>query len=268
MQKFLKVCERAARAGGEVLLDWQHRFKAKKKGPKDVVTEADLQSQKVIRTILLQAFPDHFFLGEESDLPASKADATGGIALPRNAYRWVVDPLDGTANYVHHLPSYAVSIGLEHKGRAIVGVVYDPLADECFSAAKGAGAFLNGKPIRPSRCRRLHDALVAVSFSHNVPRGSCEVPAFIEVLHAAAAIRRLGSAALSLAYVACGRLDGYYGYGLKAWDLAGGAIILREAGGVLTALDGSAFDLYRPEFASSATRSLQRELLQAVAAST
>ena len=263
MRKYLVVCEAAARAGGQVLLDWQDRFRTKQKGPKDVVTEADLASQKVIRKILLGAFPDHQFLGEEAE--PNRPPRRKPVSAARSAYRWIVDPLDGTVNYVHHLPAYAVSIGLERGGKPLVGVVFDPLSGECFSAVRGRGAFLNDQPIRPTRCRRLEEALMGVSLSANVPRGSCEVRRFLEVMHGCQAIRRLGSAALSLCYVACGRLDGYFGAGVKSWDMAAGAVILREAGGVLTTASGEPFRLDCSEFASAATEKLHGELMQAFA---
>lgn len=261
MRKYLTVCEAAARAGGQVLLDWRDRFRAKRKGPKDVVTEADLASQEVIREVLLGAFPDHQFLGEEAEPnhpPTGKS-----VPVTQAAYRWIVDPLDGTANYVHHLPAYAVSIGLERGGKLLVGVVFDPVSGECFSASRGRGACLNNQPILPSRCRRLEEALMGVSLSANVPRGSCEVRRFLEIMHGCQAIRRLGSAALSLCYVACGRLDGYFGAGVKSWDVAAGALILREAGGILTTGAGEPFRLDSSEFASAATEKLHGELMRA-----
>jgi myo-inositol-1(or 4)-monophosphatase len=264
MRKYLQVCEEAARAGGQVLLDWQGKFHARKKGPKDLVTEADLASQKVIREVLLGAFPDHAFVGEESE-PASKRQAVQRTAKVRRGYRWIVDPLDGTLNYVHGVPTFAVSIGLAKGGKPLVGVVFAPVTGECFSAARGLGAFLNNRRIRPARCRRLEEALVGVSISANVARGSLEVRRFLEVLYACQAVRRFGSAALSLCYVACGRLDAYFGDGVKAWDAAAGAVILQEAGGVLNGVDGSEYRLDCADFASAANQKIVAELLQAFA---
>jgi myo-inositol-1(or 4)-monophosphatase len=265
MRKFLEVCEEAARAGGQVLLDWQGKFRAKKKGPKDVVTEADLASQKIIREILLGAYPDHQFLGEETDPDTKRVSRRTPASADRGGYRWVVDPLDGTANYIHHLPLFAVSIGLERGGKPLVGVVLDPVAGECFSAARGKGAFLNKEPIAPNRCRRLSEALMGVSISANVPRGSLEIRRLLEVAYGCQALRRLGSAALSLCYVACGRLDGYFGAGVKSWDTTAGAIVLQESGGILTNVNGRPFQLDCSEFASAATEKLHQELIHILA---
>jgi myo-inositol-1(or 4)-monophosphatase len=265
MRKFLAVGEEAARAGGQVLLDWQGRFRTMKKGPRDVVTEADLESQQVIRGILLRAFPNHDFVGEETDPSVVERSIPKRGARRSSGYRWVVDPLDGTANYTHNLSAFAVSVGLERGGKPAVGVVFDPTTGECFSAARGGGAYLDKRPIRPTRCRRLEEALVGVSISANVPRDGAEIRRFLEVLYACQAIRRLGSAALSLCYVACGRLDAYFGSGVKAWDTAAGAIILQEAGGVLTGVDGQSFRTAHSDFASAATDKLHGEMLQAFA---
>jgi myo-inositol-1(or 4)-monophosphatase len=261
----LAVCERAARAGGQVLLDWQGRFRTKHKGPKDVVTEADLASQQVIRDIVLGVFPKHQFLGEESD-PSELAAFLSAKPAAKGVYRWIVDPLDGTSNYVHGMPAFTVSVALERAGRLLAGVVYDPIANECFSAAAGQGATLNGQPIKSSRCRRLHDALIAVSFSNGVARGSPEIQRFLEVLYACHAVRRLGSAALCLAYVACGRLDGYFGCGCKSWDVAAGALILTEAGGAIASRGQPTLDLRDcTDFASAANPKLQAELVATLA---
>ncbi len=261
MSDFLETCERAARAGGKVLLEQQGRIQARQKGPKDLVTEADLASQQVIRDVLLTAYPDHLFLGEEDD-----PEQLVGDAEPQgDRYRWIVDPLDGTINYVHNLQSYAVSVALEKAGNVLVGVVLDPVANECFYAADGKGAFLNGERIGASDCESIVEALMAVSFSANADRGSIEIRRFTEVVHASQSIRRLGSAALNLCYVASGRLDGYFAASVKQWDVAAGVLILREAGGVVTSMDGGAFDLARPKFACAATAALHAQLLETLA---
>ncbi len=258
MTDYIGVCEQAARAGGQVLREMQGRIKVREKGPRDLVTEADLASQKVIREILAEEFPSHDFRGEEDG-------ANSGAATPQDnsnsPYCWVVDPLDGTTNYVHQLPLYCVSVALRHGDDVVCGTVYDPVSDECFTAVADGGAFLNGSPLRVSECQRLDDALVAASFAPNVPRGSIEVTRFIEVLHRCQAVRRLGSAALNLCYVAAGRLDAYFAANIKSWDVAAGQLILREAGATLTALDGGPFQLDHPQFASAATAPLHGELM-------
>lgn len=265
MSEFLTVCEQAARAGGEVLLHWLGRIEAKEKGPNDLVTEADLAAQAVVKEYLLSHFPDHDFVGEEDIRPAP--GEAGELAAPpsKSDYCWVVDPLDGTTNYVHGMPGFAVSIALLHKGSMIAGAVYDPLLKECFSSAKGQGATLNGKSLKTSQCKRLQDALLAVSFAPNVPRGSVEVARFIEGLHSSQAIRRLGSAALNLCYVAAGRLDGYWASSVKIWDVAAGLLILAEAGGIATDFSGGPIDLHRPKLAVSASPELHAELLALLA---
>lgn len=253
MRDFVDICEKAARAGGEVLLDWRGRFQTTEKGPKDLVTDADFESQKVIRQILLDAFPSHGFVGEE--------DPSSAPGLTSAGYCWVVDPLDGTANYVHRLQTFAVSVALLDRGTPIVGTVFDPVMNECFSAVRRGGSWLNGERISVSTCRNLSEALVAVSFSANVPRGSPEIGRFVGVLHASQGLRRLGSAALNLCYVAAGRLDGYWASQVMPWDVAAGVLLVREAGGVVTGMDGGEFDLTHPHLAASTSPFLQAELV-------
>jgi myo-inositol-1(or 4)-monophosphatase len=254
MLEFLKIAEQAARTAGKLLDDLQGRCQVWSKGPKDFVTEADIAAQRVIRETLLGAYPTHGFIGEEDQAPqAWNNDFVG--------HRWIVDPLDGTANFVHQLPSYAVSIALEHSGEIVVGVVFDPASDECFSAIRGHGAMLNGEPIQVSRCEQFGDAMAAASFAPNVQRGSEEIARFVEVLLSCHSLRRLGSAALNLCYLASGRLDAYWATSVKAWDVAAGALIARESGAVVTALDGSPFDLRRPKLAGSANSLLHEQFL-------
>jgi myo-inositol-1(or 4)-monophosphatase len=254
MLEFLKTAEHAARTAGKLLDNLQGRCQVWSKGPKDFVTEADIAAQRVIREIVLEAYPTHGFVGEED--PAAHAwheDHPG--------YRWIVDPLDGTANYVHQLPSYAVSIALELAGESVVGVVFDPAGDECFTAVRGQGANLNGEAIQVSRCEELGEAMVAASFAANVQRGSEEISRFVEVLVACHSMRRMGSAALNLCYLASGRLDAYWATSVKPWDVAAGVLIAKEAGAVFTALDGSAFDVRRPQLAGSANSLLHEQFL-------
>jgi myo-inositol-1(or 4)-monophosphatase len=255
MHDFMDVCEQAARAGGRVLLDMQGRIDAHEKAPKDLVTQADLLSQQVIRDTLLCAFPSHAFLGEEE----------AGLQLPSHGgpaeFCWIVDPLDGTTNYVHQLPAYSVSVALRRRQSIVVGTVFDPLRDECFTAELGGGAHRNASRIHSSECSQMDQALVAASFGVNVPRGSAEVARFVEVLHRCQAIRRLGSTALNLCYVASGRFDAYWGTSARIWDVAAGQLIACEAGATLTAVDGTPFELDRPQFAVSATPQLHEQLI-------
>ncbi len=258
MSDYLNVCEKAARAGGDVLLEWQGRISPREKGKHDLVTEADLASQQAIQQILEEAFPNHDFLGEEdpvdSDPNVRKPDSDG--------YRWIVDPLDGTTNYVHQMQMYSVSVALEKDGQLQVGTIFDPVSGECFRAELGQGAFLNGERIKVSECRELSQSLVAASFPPYVPRGAQEVAYFVEVLHKCQALRRLGSCALNLCYLAAGRLDGYWATTVKTWDVAAGVLIVREAGGLVTEVDGTPFELNKASFSAAATEVLHRELVE------
>jgi myo-inositol-1(or 4)-monophosphatase len=258
MTDFLQISQQAARAGGAILMEYRGRVHPRQKGPNDFVTEADFASQDRIRQVLREAFPDHGFLGEE----CSGTDPSAGLPprLRDQEYCWVVDPLDGTMNYVHDLPNYSVSVALCHRGDVIAGAVFDPLLDECFSAQSGGGAHRNGQPIETSDCRPIEEALIAVSLASELPRQSPEVLRLVEVMHRCLAIRRMGSAALNLCYVASGRLDGYWATSVQPWDVAAGQLIVQEAGGTVTGLDGSAFDLDRPQFVAAATVDLQHSL--------
>jgi myo-inositol-1(or 4)-monophosphatase len=254
MPDFLTTCEQAARAGGEVLLQWKGKTTTREKARCDLVTEADLASQEAIRRVVLQAFPDHDFLGEEQ-FPGEAPQSRGG------EYRWLVDPLDGTTNYVHQMPSYAVSVALERSGAIVAACVFDPELDECYTAKRGGGAFVDGQSIHVSSCRSLGEAMIAASLPPQVPRDSLEIARLVEVIHACQALRRLGSAALNLCYVAQGRLDGYWATSVKIWDIAAGMLIVEEAGGVITSLAAGPVDFERPWFAAAATGDLHTELL-------
>ena len=260
MTDFMAVGQQVARECGRVLLEMRGSINPQVKAPKDLVTEADYRSQETARWILHDAFPAHRFLGEEdtADMPDAPPAATG----PDSDYCWIVDPLDGTLNYVRQLPNYCVSVALRHGQQVLMGVVYDPIQDECFSAELGGGALLNGRPIHVSDCEHVDQALIAASLPTVVPRNSPEVGRFIEVMHSAQAIRRLGSAALSLCYVACGRLDAYWATCVKVWDVAAGQLIVREAGGTLSGPEGTPFELDRPQFVTAATPQLHGQLLE------
>ncbi len=264
MPDYLSVCLEAAHRGGQVLLDWQHRFRAKEKSPRDLVTEADLASQEAIRKILHKAFPNHDFLGEE-DAAERASRGLPKLAARHSTFRWIVDPLDGTVNYVHRLPGYAVSIALQERDELLVGVVLDPLSGECFIGQRGQRATLNGQPIATSGCPQAEQALIAVSFSSHVPRGSIEITRFVEALHACQSVRRMGSAALNLCNVACGRLDAYWATSVAIWDVAAGLLVLKEAGGQISSLTGGPLDLERPEMVTSASPELQAELMEILA---
>ena len=245
---FLEAAIEAAKLGGDKLIEWMGKVDVKEKGPRDLVTQADFESQQAISDYLLGKFPDHEFLGEESDEKSlvSKADK----------YCWVVDPLDGTVNYVHQLNSFSVSIALRLGSETLVGVVYDPVIGEMFTAVTGEGAQLNGKPIAHSRCTELEKALVVCSFSSSVDRHHPEVERFLRVLGKAGSIRRLGSAALNLCFVACGRSDSYWATGLNCWDIAAGWLILQESGALMKTIEGGEVDFFTPKFCAAATEEL------------
>lgn len=257
MANLVKVCEEAARLGGEVLLDWAGRFKVREKGPADLVTEADLASQNAIRALLAERFIDHEFLGEE-DAPATDVIAE---RLRGDRPVWIVDPLDGTTNYAHGDPHFCVSVAVVEDNAIQAGAVLKPLTNECFTAQRGAGAMLNGQPIRVSDIEDLRQALVGVSFPPQFRRDSVEVDDLFRVMEATQAVRRSGSAALNLCYVAAGRYDAYWATKTNAWDVAAGCLIVEEAGGVVAALDGSTFDLAAPWPLAAATPALGRQLV-------
>jgi myo-inositol-1(or 4)-monophosphatase len=257
---YLRVCEEAARAGGRVIQDWIGRLEVRKKGPADLVTQADLASQAAVRSIVLGAFPEHSLLGEE-------ADANTGSDV-RTEYRWIVDPLDGTTNYVHGVPHYCVSLALERLGKPIVGTVYDPCLDECFTAAQGCGARLNGRPIQTSKVEMIEEALAAVGFPPNVASDHPDLMLFLKMLPRCQAIRRTGSSALNLCYLAAGRFDLYWSYATHIWDVAAGVLILQEAGGVVCAIDGGEFSLEKATFLAAANRPLHAQLCEIAASVT
>jgi len=258
MRQFLETCENAARAGGQVLLEWRGKIQAREKGPKDLVTEADLASQAVIQKALLSVFPDHRFVGEEGGLGNEDQQS------PQDGFCWICDPLDGTTNYVHQLPNFCVSIALRHDEELLVGVVFDPTSNECFSAVSGQGAFLNGQPIRVSDCTEMAKALVAVSLPPQVERDSLEIQQFLDVLVSSQALRRMGSAALNLSYLAAGRLDGYWATDTKIWDVAAGVLLVQEAGGEVSASRGGQFQLGAPGLLAASTCELSQALVALV----
>lgn len=234
------AAEEAARLGAAVLEDWRARFSVREKAHADLVTEADHASQKAIRDFLQARFPDHAFLGEED--PGAK-DGRVDPSVPT----WIVDPLDGTANYVHDVPAYCVSVGLLAGGQPAVGVIHDPRLKEVYSAATGLGATLNGKPIRVSATAELRRALLSTGFPPDPDCQERNLRWWRAFAYKAQALRRTGSTALNMAYVAAGRFDGYWAFDNWAWDVTAGAVLVREAGGVVTRTDGSACDVFKPD---------------------
>jgi len=191
-------------------------------------------------------FPDHGFLGEENP----------DIEQLNQTYCWVVDPLDGTTNYVHDFPFFAVSVAVAKEGKVIAGVIFDPLREECFQAGLGHGSWLNGKRISTSDTTDLQQALLAVSFPPSPQLNDPDFQAFLKVAPLCQAVRRTGSAALNLAYVACGRLDAHWAHFIHPWDSAAGVLLVLEAGGVATASSGEEFDLAKGNYSTASTRQL------------
>jgi len=253
--QYAEICEQAARVGGEVLRGFWGNVVAREKNPSDLVTEADVTSQRKIKEVVLGAFPNHGFLAEENE----------SIPSREGNLRWVVDPLDGTTNYVHGIPHYAVSIALVDGHNPLVGVVFEPANGNCYRAIQGAGATLNGAPIRVSPREELAKSVVATSFPPKVEPGSPEVARFLEVLANCRATRRSGSTAINLAQIAAGQIDAYWSYSTKPWDVAAGALLVREAGGVFTGPAGGAFDLDVASFVAASTGSLHADLCRVLA---
>lgn len=257
----LPVAERAARAGGEVLLQWRSKFTVREKGRFDLVTDADHASQAIIREILLGAFPEHCFLGEETSQEEKQQLFQSDRPL------WVVDPLDGTTNYVHDFPCYAVSIGLVVEGQVQLGVIYDPSRDEHFTAVRGHGAHLNHRPIRCSSAASLGEALIAVGFPAQLRGNEQVIDAWKWFGYESQGMRRSGSSALNLAYLAAGRLDGFFAFQISPWDIAAGIVLVEEAGGQISQSDGKPYPPLGYSLFVSSNGLLHSELLRGLQAS-
>lgn len=254
---FAEVCEKAVRAAGRLLCEKLGRVTVREKGQADLVTEADLAAQEIVRQTVLGAFADHCLLGEE--------DRPGAARQPRTEFRWIVDPLDGTTNYVHGVPHFCVSLALERNGELLVGAIHDPMRDECFLAAREQGAWLNHTRIRTSAVSRPADALVGIGFPAVVRQGSPDLQVFYEAAVHCQGVRRTGSAALNLAYVAAGRFDACWSFSTKPWDAAAGALLIREAGGTITDPSGEPYVLDRGHFLAASTGVLHGELRNLIA---
>ena len=253
--------EEAARLGAGILEQWRSKFSVREKGRADLVTEADLASQKAVQEHLKSRFPDHDFLGEED--PGAKE---GHGPAPGAPPTWIVDPLDGTTNYVHDVPAYCVSIGLMVAGELVVGVICDPRMNELFSAAKGLGATLNGKPIRVSETGLMANAMMATGFPPDPDKQVRNLFWWEKFSYQTQALRRTGSTALNMAYVACGRFDAYWALDNYAWDVAAGVVLIREAGGVVSRISGAECDPFQSDLVS-ANPTLHRELIATLAQS-
>ncbi|MGI9069528.1 MAG: inositol monophosphatase family protein [Pyrinomonadaceae bacterium] len=243
----LNFAIQTARDAGRILADRMGRaLQVSNKGDIDLVTEADLASEKLIIERIKTHYPRHSILAEESG-------ATDGIktGAGQTDWRWIVDPLDGTTNFAHGYPCFCVSIGLERAGSIEIGVVYDPTRDEVFAAERGQGATLNDRRIRVSVVDDLNAAMLCTGFPYNVRERPNFARDFANFTMEAQAVRRDGSAALDLAYLACGRFDGFWEDGLNAWDIAAGVLLVEEAGGRITDFIGAPLNIYTPKVLAS-----------------
>jgi myo-inositol-1(or 4)-monophosphatase len=234
MDRITQVAIRAAYGAGEVLKrHFGHLDRVKKKGAIDLVTAADLESEKTIVKEIQSVFPDHTILAEESGLHHGR---------PENC--WIVDPLDGTTNFAHNLPIFSISIAFSHDQETRLGIVFNPISGELFSATFGHGAQLNHRPIEVSSTPAMEESLLVTGFPYDLKDRIADLmQRFEHTLCACQGIRRLGSAALDLCYVACGHFDGFWEENLKPWDTAAGVLIAQEAGGTITDFKGGPFDL-------------------------
>ncbi|MEM7256021.1 MAG: inositol monophosphatase family protein [Pseudomonadota bacterium] len=232
MHPMLNIAVRSARAGGRVLtrhMDRLDSIKVETKGHKDFVSEVDRLTENEIIQTLTRSYPDHGFICEESGVSGN----------PDAEFKWYIDPLDGTKNYLHGYPSFCVSIAVAQNNRLEQAVIYNPISQELFTATRGAGATLDGKRLRVAKRSSIDTALLSSSFGHSAPESYRKYRRTLDAFtDSAAGIRKQGSAALDIAFVAAGRLDGYWQFGLKPWDVAAGALLVREAGGLIGDMRG------------------------------
>jgi myo-inositol-1(or 4)-monophosphatase len=253
MNSFLEPAVEIAREAGAILLsEFSRPVEISYKGEVDIVTGADKRSEQAIVAFLRKHFPGHAIVAEE-----------GGGQETNSRYRWHVDPLDGTTNFAHGYPCFAVSIGLEEAGELVAGVIYQPVAQELFTAAKGEGAWLNGRPIHVSRIERLSTSLLATGFPSVKRAANPNIHYYWDFTLRSHGVRRDGSAAMDLASVACGRFEGFWEFGLHSWDTAAGVLMVREAGGRVTTFSGQD---YRPgDHETLASNGLVHEEMRQVA---
>ena len=260
MHPILNIAIKAARRAGAVInraaLDGAP-LEVRSKNVNDFVTQVDKAAESAAIEVLRRAYPDHAILAEESGADAGTA---------KSEYRWIIDPLDGTTNFIHGFPQYCVSIGVEHRGALAHAVVYDPGKNELFTASKGHGAFLNDRRLRVTRCAQLRDALVGTGFPFKeLTRLELYMKQLRTIMSLTIGVRRAGSAALDLAYVAAGRLDAFWELGLSPWDMAAGALLIKEAGGLVGDLGGEPGFLESGDI-TAATPKIYAQLLEALKA--
>jgi myo-inositol-1(or 4)-monophosphatase len=233
-----QVAERASVEAGELLLGLYGKVEAREKQPGDLVTEADSAAQRRIGAIITEAFPDSTLLAEED----------GAEPDPDNPWRWIVDPLDGTTNFAHGFPFWCVSIALEHAGDLVVGVIHNPVSGQTFGATRGQGARLDGRPMNVSKASRLRDSLIATGLPTPFEPDADRTLALIRRMSVGThSIRRTGSTALNLAYVAAGAFDVFFATKINPWDVAAGVVLVREAGGTVSSPSGGPYQMYKNE---------------------
>lgn len=255
-EPLLNIAIEAARAAGTIIHRAMKRMdtvKIAEKHPNDFVTEVDKRVEEEIIAIVRKAYPSHGFLGEE------------GGEIEGDDYLWVIDPIDGTRNFIHGFPHFAVSIAIMHKGKIEHGVIYDPNREELFTATRGKGAQLNNRRIRVSERKRLEDCLLGTGFAYRHTDKDDVAPMNIlqSIIPICGDVRRAGAATLDLAYVACGRLDGFWEKGLKLWDIAAGILLVKEAGGMICDLDGGETYLKTGDVAA-ANPAVMRQFLKTI----
>jgi myo-inositol-1(or 4)-monophosphatase len=266
IQNYLTLATEVAREAG----DYAHRARVSdlqittKTNEMDIVTQIDSRNEQAIRDAVLAKYPDHVFLGEElgasDNTPPPKEGGGRGVV---NTVRWIIDPIDGTVNFAHGLPIWCVSVGVEVDGVVECGVIYNPNLNEMFSVRRGTGAFLNGNRMQVSKQANYKQGLFVTGFPYNVDENPESVIAqFTNFLHKGMLIRRLGSAALDLAYVACGRFEAFWEIGLSPWDTSAGQLMVREAGGRVTHYDGTDYNIYKRSII--ATNGLHHEMIEEI----
>lgn len=254
-KKIKKILLLACKTAGKTLLkSYNSKKVVKSKGNNDWVTEYDIKIEKSIINILKKNFPDSEFIGEETGSSSIKKEMT-----------WIIDPIDGTNNFIHNYPFFCTSIGLMIKGKISYGAIYDPLRDEFFYAQKNKGAFLNGKRIRVSKVRKVSDTLLCTGFiSSKKNYGKKNIDNFKRLVFKCRSIRRDGSAALDLAYVACGRLDGFWELGLNSWDTSAGVLLVREAGGRVISADGKNYNILKSKSLLASNKVILKDILSQI----
>jgi myo-inositol-1(or 4)-monophosphatase len=254
LAKYKKVMFEAAEAAVKIQLQYFNTdFEiGRKRDYNDLVTEVDKKCEKRIFEIINKYFPDHNLLGEE-----------GGDHNRKSDYIWIVDPIDGTVNYAHSLPLFCVSIALEIKGEIVMGIVYSAMTNEKFWAVKGEGAYLNNKKISVSGTEYLKDGLLVTGFPYGAKDNTDHcIDHFVNFIRLGLPVRRLGSAALDICYLACGRFEGFWEVSLNAWDVAAGYLILLEAGGKITDFKGNSYSVYGKQILATNGRTIHKEMME------